>query len=57
MCIRDRLEEVYGGSAYGCRVLERAYVMELLVYLNRAYFETAEELVPDVCLLYTSRCV
>ena len=48
MRLCGRLEEVYGGSAYGCRVLERAYVMELLVYLNRAYFETAEELVPDV---------
>ncbi len=40
--IYERLEAVYGSDAYGSATLSRAYITELLVLLNKAYFAMSE---------------
>ena len=40
--IYERLEAVYGSDAYGSATLSRAYITELLVLLNKAYFDMPE---------------
>lgn len=39
-----RLDDVYDSKAYGDAVLERAYVAELLAFLNQAYFDVEDAL-------------
>ncbi|MCI8501406.1 MAG: AraC family transcriptional regulator [Oscillospiraceae bacterium] len=46
--IYERLEAVYGSSAYGSAALSRAYITELLVLLNKAYFDMAEDDMAEV---------
>lgn len=43
-----KLDAVYGGDGYGAPVLERAYVAQLLVFLNQAYFDAENALDLDV---------
>lgn len=44
----ERLEAVCGSDAYGNATLSRAYITELLVLLNRAYFEMDRDDMPEV---------
>ena len=46
LCVK--LEESFDNQAYGHRVLQNAYMMEFLVYLNRAYFDTSNAIQTDV---------
>lgn len=46
--IYERLEAVYGSDAYGSATLCRAYLTELLVLLNKAYFDMSEDEMPEV---------
>ncbi|NLW12454.1 MAG: AraC family transcriptional regulator, partial [Clostridiaceae bacterium] len=43
-----RLSLTYGGREYGSDLLALAYLTELLVNLNRAYFDTSNQIMLDV---------
>ncbi len=46
--IYERLEAVYGNNSYGSATLCRAYITELLVLLNKAYFDMGEDDMQEV---------
>lgn len=43
-----RLSQAYSQADYGSDLLARAYLIELLVNLNRAYFDTSNQIMLDV---------
>lgn len=46
--IYEKLEKAYNGNGYGDALLRNIYMTELLIYLNRAYFDTTNEIEIDV---------
>jgi AraC-like DNA-binding protein/mannose-6-phosphate isomerase-like protein (cupin superfamily) len=46
--ILGKLEDVCYTDKYGNQMLRQAYITELLVYINRAYFETSNDIEPDI---------
>jgi AraC-like DNA-binding protein len=46
--IYDKLEKAYNENNYGDMLLRNVYITELLVYLNKAYFDTSKEIEIDI---------
>lgn len=42
--IYERLEKAYNSNDYGDTLLRKIYITELLIYLNKAYFDTSKEI-------------
>lgn len=43
-----KLEKAYTSNDYGDILLRRVYITELLIYLNKAYFDTSKEIELDI---------
>lgn len=46
--IYEKLENAYNSNDYGDTLLRKIYITELLVYLNKAYFDTSKEIEIDI---------
>lgn len=46
--IYEKLEKSYINNNYGDNLLRKIYITELLIYLNRAYFDTPKEIDIDI---------
>lgn len=46
--IYEKLEKSYINNDYGDNLLRKVYITELLIYLNRAYFDTPKEIDIDI---------
>lgn len=46
--IYEKLEKACASNDYGATLLRKAYITELLIYLNRAYFDTSKEIEIDI---------
>lgn len=46
--IYEKLEKAYNSKDYGDTLLKKVYMTELLVYLNKAYFDTSKEIELDI---------
>lgn len=46
--IYEKLEKACSGNDYGDNLLRKVYITELLIYLNRAYFDTSKEIDIDI---------
>ncbi|AJG98272.2 hypothetical protein LF65_01668 [Clostridium beijerinckii] len=46
--IYENLEKAYNGNDYGDATLMKIYMTELLIYLNKAYFDTSREVEIDI---------
>lgn len=46
--IYEKLEKAYNSNDYGDTLLREIYMTELLIYLNKAYFDTSKEIEIDI---------
>lgn len=46
--IFEKMLESCKSSEFGCNLLSKIYLTEFLVYLNRAYFATGEDIIKDI---------
>lgn len=46
--IYKKLEKAYNSNDYGDTLLRKIYITELLIYLNKAYFNTSKEIEIDI---------
>ena len=46
--VYEKLEKAYNSNDYGDTLLRKVYMTELLIYLNRAYFDTSKEIEIDI---------
>ncbi|WP_133013930.1 AraC family transcriptional regulator [Clostridium cuniculi] len=46
--IYEKLEKACSSNDYGDKLLRKVYITELLIYLNRAYFDTSKEIDIDI---------
>ncbi|MBL4932767.1 AraC family transcriptional regulator [Clostridium paridis] len=46
--IYEKFEKSYNGNDYGDTLLRKIYMTELLIYLNKAYFDTSKEIEIDI---------
>ncbi len=46
--IYEKLEKAYNSNDYGETLLRNIYMTELLIYLNKAYFDTSKEIELDI---------